>query len=409
MNAPHFATLPVRAHSTTSSTPPVSHWGDEVEHILCVRLDHLGDVLMTTPAFRALRRGARKRDLTLLTSPAGAAIAPWLDDVDQVLVHDAPWVSARPRASYESDLALRATLAAGRFDAAVIFTVYSQNPLPAALLCYLAGIPRRLAYCRENPYALLSDWVREPEPETLTRHEVERQLALVAQTGAPVEDTRMRFAVRDADRYALAAKLEAHEIDAGRRWVVMHVGANAASRRYPPDRFAQVAHGLAEHEHCEVLLTGSEAERELIDAVARDAGPGVEASLHRLAGVLSLGELAALLERAALLVSNNSGPVHLASALATPVVDLYALTNPQHTPWQTPHHVLYQDVACRWCYRSVCPEGHHRCLLGVSTDQVLQAAHALLRDHPRRDPAQSRHLAQPEPPPGPQPACALPP
>ncbi len=67
----------------------------------------------------------------------------------------------------------------GGFDAAVIFTVYSQSPLPAAMLCYLAGIPRRLAHCRENPYALLSDWLREPEPQQRTRHEVERQLDLV--------------------------------------------------------------------------------------------------------------------------------------------------------------------------------------------------------------------------------------
>jgi hypothetical protein len=93
-----------------------------------------------------------------------------------------------------------------------------------------------------------------------------------------------------------------------------------------------------------------------------------------MSGALSLGELAALIERASVLVSNNSGPVHLASALATPVVDLYALTNPQHTPWQTPHRVLFRDVECRWCYRSVCPQHHHACLLGVTPGEVVNAA-----------------------------------
>ena len=98
-----------------------------------------------------------------------------------------------------------------------------------------------------------------------------------------------------------------------------------------------------------------------------------------LAGALELGELAALIGHAKVLVSNNSGPVHIASALGTPVVDLYALTNPQHTPWQTPHVVLHHDVPCRWCYRSVCPEGHHACLTGVTVEQVVDAAMQLLR------------------------------
>ena len=75
-----------------------------------------------------------------------------------------------------------------------------------------------------------------------------------------------------------------------------------------------------------------------------------------------------------MLIGNNSGPVHLASALGTPVVDLYALTNPQHTPWQTEHRVLFRDVDCRWCYRSVCPKGHHACLLGVPAAEVAAAA-----------------------------------
>jgi hypothetical protein len=102
-----------------------------------------------------------------------------------------------------------------------------------------------------------------------------------------------------------------------------------------------------------------------------------------LAGALPLGELGALIETADLLLSNNSGPVHLAAALGTPVVDLYALTNPQHTPWRVPHRVLNVDVPCRNCYRSVCDQPGHPCLLGVSVDDVVAATHALLRGSER--------------------------
>ena len=75
-----------------------------------------------------------------------------------------------------------------------------------------------------------------------------------------------------------------------------------------------------------------------------------------------------------LLISNNTGPVHIAAAVGTPVVDLYALTNPQHTPWRVPNRVLFNDVPCKYCYRSICPMGHHACLRGVDADTVIDAA-----------------------------------
>jgi ADP-heptose:LPS heptosyltransferase len=94
--------------------------------------------------------------------------------------------------------------------------------------------------------------------------------------------------------------------------------------------------------------------------------------------VLDLGELAALLARAPVLVSNNTGPVHVAAAVGTPVVDLYALTNPQHTPWAVPHRVLFHDVPCKYCYESVCPAGHHDCLARVEPNAVVTATLDLL-------------------------------
>ncbi|MDQ5852190.1 MAG: glycosyltransferase family 9 protein, partial [Chloroflexota bacterium] len=104
----------------------------------------------------------------------------------------------------------------------------------------------------------------------------------------------------------------------------------------------------------------------------------MEAPSYSLAGKLSLPELAALIEQAPLLLSNNTGPVHIAAAVGTPVVDLYALTNPQHIPWMVPQRVLFHDVPCKYCYKSVCPEGHHNCLRLVTPQSVVQAVRALL-------------------------------
>ncbi len=373
MNALPFTMMPALSQARQRDTH-ISHWGRDVKRILCVRLDRLGDILMTTPAIHALRTSYPDRHITLLTSRVGAQAAPFLSDVDDVIAYDAPWHGLSPSSSPDADLAMQQTLRSHRFDAAAIFTVYSQSALPAAMLCYLAGIPRRLAHCRENPYGLLTDWACETEPHDGVRHEVERQLALVAKVGATSADTRMRLTVSPQARRTLLLRLAALGIAPHDPWFVIHPGASAAARRYPPDRFGAVAEHLARAGSWPILLTGSAEESSLVREVIESADSSIRARLHDLSGVLTMGEFAALIERTAVLVTNNSGPVHLASALATPVVDLYALTNPQHTPWQTAQRVLFRDVDCRWCYRGVCPAGHHGCLLGVPPAEVAAAA-----------------------------------
>src|SRR4051794_30317380 len=122
------------------------HTWANAKNLLAIRLDTLGDVLMTTPAIRALKEARPGRRVTLLTSPPGAAVAPLLPEIDECIVYDAPWLKATaPRADSRPEYAMAERLRDGGFDATVIFTVYSQNPLPSAFLCYLAGFPRRLA------------------------------------------------------------------------------------------------------------------------------------------------------------------------------------------------------------------------------------------------------------------------
>jgi lipopolysaccharide heptosyltransferase II len=347
-------------------------WHDAAR-VLAVRLDALGDVLMTTPALRALKAGGPGRTVTLLTSAAGAAAAALIPEVDETIVYEAPWMKATPpRTTRAADLAMIERIRGGRFDAAVVFTVYSQNPLPAALLCYLGDVPRRLAHCHENPYQLLTDWVPDPEPTRLVRHEVRRQLDLVGTVGATCADERLSLRVPDAARARVRELLRRRRLDR-RPWVLLHPGATAPSRRYPPEHFAEAARGLAQATGAAIVLSGSAGEPAVHETLA--AMIGVE--VHALTG-LPLEDFAALVAAAPVLVANNSAPVHVAAAVGTPVVDLYALTNPQHTPWAVPHRVLSHDVPCRNCYKSVCPEGHHDCLRRVAPKAVVTAALELL-------------------------------
>lgn len=349
----------------------------EAKNILCIRLDRLGDVLMTSPAIRALKESRPGRKVTLLTSPHGAKAAALIPEIDCVIVYEAPWMkTTAKRRNSRADLLMAAKLKGAGFDAAVIFTVYSQSPLPPAFLCYLADIPLRLAHCRENPYQLLTDWVPDSGKYDHGRHEVRRQLDLVKTIGCTTKDERLSLHVSDDCERSLCNRMKTAGIDLDRPWIVIHPGASAASRRYPAESYAAAAQILVETLGLQVIFTGSSKEQQLVKSIQN----GMTAASISLAGKLDLGELAALLRLSPLLISNNTGPVHMAAAVGAPVVDLYALTNPQHTPWMTPNRILFHDVPCKYCYKSVCPEGHHDCLRRVTPQSVVQAASELLAE-----------------------------
>jgi len=356
-------------------------------NVLAVRLDGMGDLLMTTPALRALHEAVAGRRITLLASPSGAGVARALPFVADVVTFAAPWMKhPHDDAAAARTAALADELAARRFDAAVVFTVFTQSALPAALVLLLAGVPLRAAHARENPYALLTDWVAETDVDARegVRHEVRRQLDLVAALGAPATDERLTFPVEREASERVARRLAAAGIEPGRPFLVLHPGATAASRRYPPASYGAGAAVLA-GAGWPVVVTGGHEDADAV-ATIRAAAPAV----RMLAGEPTVAELAALLAQASAVIANNSFAAHLAAAVGTPVVDLYALTNPQHTPWGVPHRVLFRDVDCRFCFKSVCPAGHHRCLADVPPAAIVEAVEdlvgAAVRQAPVGDP-----------------------
>src|SRR5215203_6038747 len=150
----------------------------EARRVLAVRLDNLGDVLVTTPAIHALRESLPGASITLLASPVGAQVGRLNPDIDEVIVHSAPWMDPWSRLPLDPVRESRAIarLSERNYDAAVIFTSFRQSPLPAAYMCYLAGVPLRLAASIDGPGSLLTTRHRHPER---MMHEVERGLDLV--------------------------------------------------------------------------------------------------------------------------------------------------------------------------------------------------------------------------------------
>jgi lipopolysaccharide heptosyltransferase II len=309
------------------------------KNLLCIRLDNMGDVLMSQPAMRALKESVQGRHITLLTSTAGSQIAPFIREVDDILSFDVPWVKTNETNGAGQLLTLAEKLRSRLFDAAVIFTVYSQNPLPAAMLCYLAGIRTVLGYCRENPYQLISEWLPDKEPLHHIAHEIERQLCLAGATGASTGNTSLSLEIPKVSRESMMDRLAALGISRDEAWLVLHAGVSEEKRRYPAGDYITACRSLIRQGY-KIVLTGNDSERDYVSRIAY----GLGAAAVNIAGELAVGELIALIAAAPVLISNNTSPVHIAAAVGTPVVVLYAMTNPQHTPWKVASRVLYFEV-----------------------------------------------------------------
>src|SRR5947209_7832363 len=191
--------------------------------VLAVRLDNLGDVLVTTPAIHAIKqslpmlaRGVPGANLTLLAGPVGAQAGRLNPDIDEVIVYEAPGMDPWHRLPQDADREQRmiATLKEREFDGAIIFTSFRQSALPAAYLCYLADIPLRVAASIDGPGSLLT--TRHKHPERMM-HEVERGLDLVGAIGLETGDLDLVLAVPDGARADIAALLSANQTEGGSR------------------------------------------------------------------------------------------------------------------------------------------------------------------------------------------------
>lgn len=307
--------------------------------ILCIRADNMGDVIMSVPAIRALKETFGCH-ITLLTSTMGGLIKGCISEIDEWITFNAPWIKTSQPANAAQCFELVQLLKQHQFDGAVIFTVYSQSPLPAALTCLMAGIPLRAACCRENPYDLLTDWLPDEEPYEKINHQVERDLRLVNSIGTVASKNNLSLTVTLSAVEQVRTVLEGLAIDITKPYIILHPGVSEEKRQYPVSLWIEAGKLLQQYFDCPVLITGAVADKELAGMLQQ----GIGKDAFTLAGVLPIEGFLALVKHAMLVVTVNTSTVHIAAALQVPQVVLYALTNPQHTPWQATARVLYFPV-----------------------------------------------------------------
>jgi ADP-heptose:LPS heptosyltransferase len=334
-----------------------------LRRILVVRPDNLGDVLLTGPALAALRAAAPHARIDLLASPGGAAAATLLPEISEVVVARVSWqqIDGATGQDPDPDADLVAELAGRGHDAAVLLTSFSQSPWPAAEVCRRAGIPIRAGLSKEFGGTALTHWVPAPDDGL---HQVDRALHLLGRLGVPAAARTLHAAVPAAGRCHARDALAGLGLPAG-PYAVLLPGASCPSRRYRG--FREVAAGLGAR--LPVVVSGPAAEEELVRSVAEGL-PGV----HPLPGALDVPGLAGLLAGAAVAVTNNSGGMHLADAVGTPVAVLFAGTEEvdQYRPRSAPAAVLNRPVSCSPCRQFRCPFALE--CLDVPPDEVVAAA-----------------------------------
>jgi lipopolysaccharide heptosyltransferase II len=308
------------------------------KNILCIRPDNMGDLIMSVPAIRALKEtfGAK---ITVLTSSMAKGIVEHIPEIDEAIIFDLPWVKTQQEVDRDSISDIIEIIKSKEFDAAVIFTVYSQSPMPTAMLAYLAAIPKVLAYCRENPYQLINCWVPDQEPYDLIKHQVRRDLDLVQHVGASTKNESLSIQSNERLWQSVIEKLTAVGVDSAKPWILLHAGVSEKKREYPVECWLEAAKLLIGQGY-QIILTGSASEKQLTDQLELKIGQGAFSA----GGQFVIDEFICLVKHAPVLVSVNTGTIHIAAAVGTPVVVLYAQTNPQHTPWGVPNKVLEFQV-----------------------------------------------------------------
>lgn len=314
-------------------------WAD-CKNLLVIRADNMGDLLLSSPAIEALKEQLACK-ITVLTSTKAQGVVSMLPFIDDLMVFNAPWVKLEGNEDPSAFFSLLTAIKAKAFDACVVFTVYSQNPMPAILLAYLAGIPLRLAYCRENPYHLLSNWVPDPEPYQMIKHQVQRDLDLVTAIGIKVTKKALQLNVPATAANSARYKIKSTGLDIQQYpFYILHPGVSEVKRRYPKELWIALAQKLLQQQHLPLILTGAAAEQNITREIAGMVGEGC----FSVAGLLEMDEFTALIAKAKAVITVNTGTVHLAAAVQCPVVVLHAQTNPQHGPWMVPSQVLEYSV-----------------------------------------------------------------
>jgi heptosyltransferase-2 len=324
----------------------------------------VGDAILSAPALREIRRVYAGAELVVLARPWVADLYRREHLCDEVLIDEGGrWQTAR-------------RLRQRRFDCAILL----PNSWNAALAPWLARIPRRIGYAREGRRFLLTDPIPAPGPGDIPTHQRYYYLELLRRAGVIEELPECRDIRLGADAEAGHALFREFGLRGGRVVGISPGAQNSAAKQWLPERFAEVASRLSREWEAEVALFGAGPERKRCAGIARQIGP----QAHNLAGQTTLGQFVDLAAACLAFVTNDSGSMHVAAAVGTPVIAIFGPTDAAATgPASSLARVVRTPVECSPCLHRRCPIDH-RCMTRVETSMVLAEA-LTLHGHARQN------------------------
>ena len=338
--------------------------GDFMERIVVRTANWIGDAVMSLPALEALKRLFPGAEISVLVKPH---IAPIFEDnpaVSEIVIYD----SLGAHNGLNGRMRLAGELRARDFDCAVLF----QNAFEAALIAFLAKIPRRVGYARDLRSVFLTDPI-EVTAEIKKQHQAQYYLNIIRTFGAVEVDNPLPvIRITGDDEQRASELLSSLALAEGTPIIGASPGASyGPAKRWAPKNFAFVLEEFSKRSGAVPLIFGSKDDVEFAEELSK----GLGVKHHNLVGKTDLREFMALTRRLELFITNDSGPMHIAAALGTPTLAIFGSTSDVLTgPLGPKVEVVREEIACAPCFERVCPDGHYECLTSVDPERVLNVA-----------------------------------
>ena len=337
---------------------------DNVNRILIVNVNWLGDVLFTTPLIKMIRRSFPSSFIACMVVPRCKEVLEDNAHIDHIIIYD----EDGRHSGFFGKLRLIRELRAKHFDTAILL----HRSFTRALVTFLSGIRTRIGYNTKNRALLLTKAIKQPPAST---HKIEYFLNIGRSMGLDSEDKDYKFFVNDKERFNIEEFLKKSGINKKDKLVVLNPGGNWLPKRWPKERFAQLSDRLRKELKVKTVITGAPKDIHL----GNDIVSLSEATPVNACGRTSIKKLGALMERADLVISSDSGPMHLALSVGSSVITLFGPTSDTVTgPYGSGNYIiLRKDIGCDIpCYNFACRD--YKCMKAITVDDVFKKAKEIL-------------------------------
>lgn len=347
------------------------------QRILIRGVNWIGDAVLTLPAIKAVRQSFPDAHIALLVKPWVSDLFKENRDVDEIILYDNCYSGIRGR------IRLSRELQAKKFDTAILL----QNAFDAALITWLARIPKRIGYKRDYRSLLLTDAV-PINPDILKQHQVYYYLDLLNSAGIKTSGTEPYITISETERKWAKDHISSCFSDRTTPLIGINPGAAYGSaKRWLPERFAELIIKIFTEINGRVIIFGGESETEISNEIIIEINrlkiklkiEKYRSNLLIMSGKTDLRELSSLISECDAFITNDSGPMHMASALLVPVIAIFGSTSPVRTgPFGHVHKIISSDIPCAPCMKRECPEEHLRCMTDITAEEVFASLEEVL-------------------------------